>query len=715
MSASSFRPQEAGKGAASWPLRGLRRKVDRWFRPRELILRSDGRVSYLAISARQQKITVVFLLGFILWGGFATTSMIINSRQLATERSELEAAHFAYGRLLAQAERSYAQLLAYAQQLRGNLDGSRPLAAPSEAGPERAPGAALSGELRRLALDLQALTRYDGELTRTAAGLQGQLDAAKAENRALSQARQTMALELDNSRLHLAAELAAMRRDLLLAEDRRQTLAVQVLALQGSLSDVQQQMMATAAARSQAEGDLRRLMSDLRAGQASREALMAQIVALEQSPLDARQREAEGAAARELASREIARLKDALAMAEGEQRQLASRIDAGLADRQALMAQIAALEQGLVDARQREAEGAAAGELAARKIARLKDSLAAAGEDQRRLANRIDAGLADRQALAERITALEQDLASAQQRESTGALDREAAGKMIVQLLGQLDATRGDNTRLLLQTADARSLLARAMGEQAALQTARQDLADRIAALEDELATIQTTQQSIVDRLATRAHAGVGEVEKTVAMTGVDVDLLLSRARRELAGGEGGPFVPVRGSATAGSKLALASVASLDGEVGRLEALQLVLRTLPLAAPVDHYQLNSTFGIRRDPFNGRLSMHEGVDLANARLSPVLATSPGIVVFAGWKGSYGRMVEIDHGLGVHTRYGHLARIDVKVGETVDYRDQIGLLGSSGRSSGAHVHYEVRIDGRPLDPMNFLKAGRYVFKG
>src|SRR6516225_5060437 len=453
MSASSFRPQGAGKGAGSRPLRALRRKVDRWFQPRELILRSNGRVSYLAISARQQKITALFLLGFILWGGFATTSMIINSRQLATERSELEAAHFAYGRLLAQAERSYGQLLAYAQQIRGSLDGSRPMAAPSEAGPERAPGAALSGELRRLALDLQALTRHDGELTRTAAGLQGQLDAAKAENRALSQARQTMALELDNSRLHLAAELAAMRRDLLLAEDRRQALAVQVLALQGSLSDVQQQMMATAAARSQAEGDLRRLMRDLRAGQASREALMAQIVALEQSLADARQREAEGAAARELAGREIARLKDRLAMAEGEQRQLASRIDAGLADRQALTAQITTLEQGLADARQREAEGAAARELTAREIARLKDALATAGDDQRQLASRIDAGLADRRALAERITALEQDLASAQQRESTGALDREAAGKMIVQLLGQIDATRGDNTRLVLQTA----------------------------------------------------------------------------------------------------------------------------------------------------------------------------------------------------------------------------------------------------------------------
>jgi peptidase M23-like protein len=93
----------------------------------------------------------------------------------------------------------------------------------------------------------------------------------------------------------------------------------------------------------------------------------------------------------------------------------------------------------------------------------------------------------------------------------------------------------------------------------------------------------------------------------------------------------------------------------------------------------------------------------------------LAAERSVVVFAGWKGSYGPMVEIDHGLGVHTRYAHLARIDVKRGDAVDYRGQVGLLGSWGRSNGAHVHYEVRIDGRPLDPMNFLKAGRYVFKG
>ncbi|MGH6879330.1 MAG: M23 family metallopeptidase, partial [Hypericibacter sp.] len=96
-------------------------------------------------------------------------------------------------------------------------------------------------------------------------------------------------------------------------------------------------------------------------------------------------------------------------------------------------------------------------------------------------------------------------------------------------------------------------------------------------------------------------------------------------------------------------------------------------------------------------------------------APVMATAPGKVVFAGWKGDYGKMVEIDHGLGIHTRYGHLKSITVKVGDEVTYRQQIGALGNTGRSTGPHVHYEVRVDDKAYDPMNFLEAGRYVFKG
>jgi murein DD-endopeptidase MepM/ murein hydrolase activator NlpD len=139
------------------------------------------------------------------------------------------------------------------------------------------------------------------------------------------------------------------------------------------------------------------------------------------------------------------------------------------------------------------------------------------------------------------------------------------------------------------------------------------------------------------------------------------------------------------------------------------------MRSLPITAPLDNYYTTSGFGRRTDPFNGNVALHEGLDLVSNVGAEVLATAPGTVIFAGWQGEYGRLVEIDHGLGITTRYAHLKAISVEVGETVDYRDQIGLLGSSGRSTGPHVHYEVRFNDRPFNPMNFLKAGRYVFKG
>ena len=92
-----------------------------------------------------------------------------------------------------------------------------------------------------------------------------------------------------------------------------------------------------------------------------------------------------------------------------------------------------------------------------------------------------------------------------------------------------------------------------------------------------------------------------------------------------------------------------------------------------------------------------------------------ATAPGKVVFAGWKGYYGRIIEIDHGHGIRTRYGHLKKILVKVGQEVSNREKIALVGSSGRSTGPHVHYEIQFNRKPHDPMNFLKAGQNVFKG
>ena len=93
-------------------------------------------------------------------------------------------------------------------------------------------------------------------------------------------------------------------------------------------------------------------------------------------------------------------------------------------------------------------------------------------------------------------------------------------------------------------------------------------------------------------------------------------------------------------------------------------------------------------------------------------SPVYATAPGTVIYAGWLGDYGRAVEIDHGLGIVTLYAHLTRCLVSAGESVDRHSEIGLVGSTGRSTGPHVHYEVRVDGRPIDPAKFLGLARLL---
>lgn len=247
------------------------------------------------------------------------------------------------------------------------------------------------------------------------------------------------------------------------------------------------------------------------------------------------------------------------------------------------------------------------------------------------------------------------------------------------------------------------------------VQTDRTDMASTIEDLKQRLSTLQESQASFVSHLTERTRQNLGDMEKTVQMTGLKVDDLL-RLTNEPGAGQGGPFIPAAtDTKDANERKLLESVATLDDEVGRWEKLQVILRSLPLSAPVDRYYISSGFGERTDPLNGEAAIHEGLDMVDTIKSEVMATAPGRVVFAGWRGSYGRVVEIEHGLGVMTVYAHLDSVLVKVGDLVDYRQAIGKLGNSGRSSGAHVHYEVRFEGKPIDPMGFLKAGRYVFKG
>jgi hypothetical protein len=139
-----------------------------------------------------------------------------------------------------------------------------------------------------------------------------------------------------------------------------------------------------------------------------------------------------------------------------------------------------------------------------------------------------------------------------------------------------------------------------------------------------------------------------------------------------------------------------------------------VLRNLPLVSPVDSYYVSSGFGKRRDPFTGRPAMHYGIDLSGALKSPVWSTASGVVTFAGYAGAHGKSVVISHGNGVTTRYSHLYKILVRKGQDVPFRYKIGLMGSTGRSTGPHLHYEIHFRGVPQDPAKFFKAGSYAFK-
>ena len=134
--------------------------------------------------------------------------------------------------------------------------------------------------------------------------------------------------------------------------------------------------------------------------------------------------------------------------------------------------------------------------------------------------------------------------------------------------------------------------------------------------------------------------------------------------------------------------------------------------SIPSRKPVSALTFTSSFGVRSDPFKGGRAMHAGVDIPGPIGTPIYATADGIVGRAQRAGGYGNLVEIEHGQGIQTRYGHLSSIVAAPGARVKRGDLIGLMGSTGRSTGSHLHYEVRLDGRAVNPMPFLQSSDYV---
>jgi len=201
------------------------------------------------------------------------------------------------------------------------------------------------------------------------------------------------------------------------------------------------------------------------------------------------------------------------------------------------------------------------------------------------------------------------------------------------------------------------------------------------------------------------------EIRGVLRMTGISVTRLTDDE------GMGGPLVSqdlVDYLREGGVDTAFAQrVEQVAARVAEARGLRSVMRSAPLgpAVGVDHRE-TSGFGPRIDPFTGRSAYHNGLDFAAFDRAPVVAAAAGRVTFVGWMGGYGNVVEVDHGNNFRTRYAHLAGFDVRVGDAVEQGTRVGSMGSTGRSTGTHLHYEVWYRGRTVDPVNFIRAGRHV---
>jgi murein DD-endopeptidase MepM/ murein hydrolase activator NlpD len=232
------------------------------------------------------------------------------------------------------------------------------------------------------------------------------------------------------------------------------------------------------------------------------------------------------------------------------------------------------------------------------------------------------------------------------------------------------------------------------------------DRADKLfVAINQSLRTIENEQLDRLARLADAAYQNADAIKETLQAAGLPVERDFGKDDSDV----GGPLIPIDSATMFDSK-----VRELDEALDALDQLKAEARKLPLANPAPGRPVTSAFGVRTDPILGTAALHSGMDFRAPVGMAAKATAAGVVTRAGWAGGYGRMVEVDHGNGFTTRYGHLSKVLVKVGEKVQAGDKVGLTGSSGRSTGPHLHYEVRRNGEALDPVRFLKVGKKVQK-
>jgi murein DD-endopeptidase MepM/ murein hydrolase activator NlpD len=330
-----------------------------------------------------------------------------------------------------------------------------------------------------------------------------------------------------------------------------------------------------------------------------------------------------------------------------------------------------------------------------------------------------------------RTARLERDLRSALAREKTALTLLETRTEEFNETIGEAEGRHETLKRVLanLQGQDTASAIA-LNGDSVSL------LVDStIEEGDPRQSRLETVSVSGKDTAGFRARTDKLMADQTLALDAAE-DEAVQRAERargviRLTGvsaarvleqpGMGGPLLEI--DPIAASDLKSAAVDSFNRRVYEVEArlqeaktYENLIHTLPLGAPLEvPYRETSGFGYRSDPFKRTTAFHEGADLAAFYGATITSTAPGEITFAGTRGGYGRVVEIDHGNGFKTRYGHLNSIAVKAGQKVAIGQKIGTMGSTGRSTGPHLHYEVYYRGKSYDPIKFLRAGKHVYEG
>jgi murein DD-endopeptidase MepM/ murein hydrolase activator NlpD len=232
------------------------------------------------------------------------------------------------------------------------------------------------------------------------------------------------------------------------------------------------------------------------------------------------------------------------------------------------------------------------------------------------------------------------------------------------------------------------------------------ETAAKLAQVETSLDRVEHSQSTALVAIEQRYESKAARIRSVLAQLGLNLDPKPQAS--------GGPFVPLPlPSESQSFERALSRATVARAYANKLDA---VLLTVPVREPVTgEIDFTSPFGVRMDPFLHVEAMHTGLDFRGTIGEPIHATAAGTVTNAGWSGGYGNMVEVDHGNGLATRYGHMSEIDVKVGQSIRIGQVLGRIGSTGRSTGPHLHYETRVEGEAVDPHKFLAAGAKLFGG